>query len=78
MKTVFNKQSLAAFIIIYLFLYLINYLVPMAFGDDYLYSFVWQGNSMYTPLSEDAVRVASWHDLLVSQLSHYYTWRRYI
>lgn len=59
---------------IFLFLYLLNYLTPMAFGDDYLYSFVWQGKSMFIPLSEDAVRISTWRDLLISQLSHYLTW----
>ena len=59
---------------IYLFLYILNYLTPMAFGDDYLYSFVWQGKSMFAPLAEDAVRVSTWNDLLVSQVSHYLTW----
>lgn len=59
---------------IYLFLYILNYLTPMAFGDDYLYSFVWQGKSMFSPLTEDAVRVSTWNDLLVSQVSHYLTW----
>lgn len=46
----------------------------MAFGDDYLYSFIWQGKPMFIPLSESAVRVSSWHDLFVSQWSHYFTW----
>ena len=46
----------------------------MAFGDDYLYSFIWQGKPMYEPLSENAIRIASWHDLFISQWSHYFTW----
>lgn len=46
----------------------------MNFGDDYLYSFMWQGNTMFDPLSEDAKRVSSIKDLLVSQWSLYFTW----
>lgn len=69
-----NKKALAVFAIIFSFLYIINYLSPMAFGDDYLYAFVWQGHSMFVPLTEDAVRVSSWKDLFSSQLSLYFTW----
>ena len=69
-----NKRAALAFIAIYLFLYILNYLHPMSFGDDYLYSFIWQGKPMSEPLSENAVRVASWHDIFVSQWSHYFTW----
>ena len=46
----------------------------MSFGDDYLYSFVWQGKPMNVPLTEDAIRVSSLKDLFESQISHYYTW----
>lgn len=56
------------------FLYILNYLMPMAFGDDYLYAFMWQGNPMYVPLTEDTVKVASFGDLITSQISFYYTW----
>lgn len=69
-----NKKALAVFAIFFLFLYIINYLSPMAFGDDYLYAFVWQGHSMFVPLTEDAVRVSSWKDLFISQWSLYFTW----
>lgn len=69
-----NKKALLVFAGIYFFLYILNYLTPMSFGDDYLYSFIWQGKPMNVPLPEDAVRVSSWHDLFVSQWSHYLTW----
>ena len=46
----------------------------MSFGDDYLYAFIWQGHSMFIPLTEDAVRVSSWNELLASQWSLYFTW----
>ena len=48
--------------------------MPLAFGDDYLYAFIWQGNPMYVPLTESAVKVSSLKDLITSQISFYYTW----
>ncbi len=69
-----KSKSIYIFFAIYLFMFSLNFLAPMAFGDDYLYSFVWQGKPMFIPLTEDAVRISSWHDLLVSQWSHYLTW----
>ncbi len=69
-----SKKNLFVLVGIYLFLYILNYLTPLGFGDDYLYSFVWQGKPMFVPLSEDAVRVSSLHDLFISQLSIYQTW----
>ena len=69
-----NRKVLIIFACMFLFFYALNYLTPMSFGDDYLYSFVWQGKPMNVPLAEDAVRVSSWKALFVSQISHYCTW----
>ena len=69
-----NKSGLFTLIVIYFFLYMLNYLTPLGFGDDYLYSFIWQGNAMNHPLPLNAGRVLSFSDLLVSQWSHYVTW----
>lgn len=60
--------------VIFALLYLFNYLSPMFFGDDYVYSFVWEGHSLYEPLTEKAIRIASWKDLFCSQWLHYFTW----
>ena len=68
------NKGFITLIIIYIFFLLLNHISPMAFGDDYLYSFIWQGKPMYMPISEDAVRISSWHDLFASQWSHYLTW----
>lgn len=46
----------------------------MYFGDDYVYSFIWEGHSLYEPLSEKPIRISSWNDLLSSQWLHYFTW----
>ena len=69
-----NKNLAGCFLVFFLFYYILNYLHPLSVGDDYLYAFVWQGKSMYIPLTEDAVRVSSWRDLFISQWSHYFTW----
>lgn len=73
-KMLNNKKTLLLFVFIYLFLFALNYLYPLSFGDDYVFSFVWQGHSMEVPLTEGAVRITSWSDLFVSQCSHYITW----
>lgn len=69
-----DERGMLTLLIIFVFLYVLNYLTPLGFGDDYLYSFIWQGNAMNTPLSANAARVSSFSDLLASQWSHYLTW----
>ena len=51
----------------------LNFLTPLCFGDDYVYAFIWPGQSMYVPLPETVQRVSSFHDILISQWSHYCT-----
>lgn len=62
------------FVVLFLFFYLLNVITPMSFGDDYVYSFIWEGHSLYEPMSENALRISSWEELFVSQVHHYYTW----
>ncbi len=69
-----NKRVCLIIAAAFLFFYILNLLMPLAFGDDYLYAFIWQGNPMNVPLTEDAVKVTSFGDLLLSQISFYYTW----
>lgn len=68
-----NKKVFFCFICTYLFLYLLNYLTPMSFGDDYVYAFVWPGQPMYVPLPETVERISSFGDVLKSQWLHYFT-----
>lgn len=68
MKRVFSVAT------IFIFFYSLNIITPMSFGDDYVYSFIWEGHSLYGPLSENAVRISSWNDLAASQVLHYFTW----
>ena len=72
-NTILNK-SVYLLTTFFFFFYIFNYLTPMCFGDDYVYSFIWQGHSEYNPLTMSAMRVSSFQDLLTSQWSHYFTW----
>lgn len=69
-----NRKAIIIFACIFCIFYVLNCLTPRAFGDDYLYAFIWQGHSMFTPLTEDVVRISSLKDIFVSQWSHYLTW----
>lgn len=69
-----SKKVIITFSGIFLLLYFFNNLTPMYFGDDYVYSFIWEGHSLYEPLTENATRISSWSDLLASQWLHYFTW----
>lgn len=69
-----SKKAFLVFTSIFLFFFFLNALHPLSFGDDYLYAFVWQGNPMHVPLTVDAIRISSWHELFVSQRLEYYTW----
>ena len=64
-ESIVNKNALLCLVLFFLFFYLLNYLTPMSFGDDYVYSFVWQGHSEFTPLTEGAVRVSSLSDVFI-------------
>ncbi len=60
-----------------LFIFLMNCLFPLSYGDDYVYSFLWDGANgwnMYLDLPENARRVGSFGDIFISQWSHYFTW----
>lgn len=59
---------------IFLFMLLMESLAFRFMGDDYIYSFMWEGHSMYVPLSENARRIDSLSDILASGYSYYMTW----
>lgn len=61
-------------ICIFAFMFLLESLAFKFMGDDYIYSFVWEGHSMYVPLSEDAKRIQGFGDIIYSGYSHYMTW----
>ena len=69
-----SKKAGFSFLGVFLFLFLFNIFTPMYFGDDYVYSFIWEGHSLYEPLSDNPVRVSSWKDLFASQWLHFMTW----
>lgn len=59
---------------IFIFMYALNWLTPLSYGDDYLYSFVWTGEqSFFEPLPESARRLSSFSDVIESLKAHYFT-----
>ena len=67
-------KGVIVLLILFLFFYINNYLHPMSFGDDYLYSFIWTGQPMAVPLPDNVTRVSSWSDLIHSQWLLYFSW----
>lgn len=68
-----NKKALIVLIIIYLIMLGLNFLVPLYYGDDYVYAFIWPNQFMNIPLPENVVNVNSVTDLIISQWRHYFT-----
>ncbi len=68
-----SKKVVLGIISVFLFMFFLNYLTPMSFGDDYVYAFKWPGHPMFTPLPETAERITGFGDLLESQRLHYFT-----
>lgn len=59
---------------IWLFMFLLNYFCYPFPGDDYVYSFIWEGHSLSMPLSAEAVRIQNFLDIFTSLKLHYMTW----
>lgn len=59
---------------IYFFMFLLNHFCYPFPGDDYVYSFIWEGHAIGVPLSEEAVRIQSFSDIFTSLDYHYMTW----
>lgn len=59
---------------IWLFMFLLNYFCYPFPGDDYVYSFIWEGHSLSMPLSAEAVRIQNFLDIFASLKLHYMTW----
>lgn len=70
-----NRRGLWVVIIgIFVFMFLLESFALKFMGDDYIYSFVWEGHSMYVCLSEDARRIQGLGDIIYSGYSYYMTW----
>lgn len=59
---------------ILLFMFLLNYFCYPFPGDDYVYSFIWEGHALSMPLSAEAVRIQNFLDIFTSLELHYMTW----
>ena len=67
-----SKKGFIVIFIIYLIMLGLNCMTPLS-GDDYVYAFIWPNQFMNIPLPENAVRVKSVHDVILSQWRHYLT-----
>ena len=74
MKRNKNIQLYLVYLGIFGVIFILNCLTHRSIGDDYLYSFMWEGHSMYEPLSENARRISSFSDIAVSTYSYFMTW----
>ena len=61
-----HKKFWLSLVVIFLVMFILNSLSQKSIGDDYVYSFIWEGHSLYVPLSEDARRVQSFGDIFKS------------
>ncbi len=68
-----TKKNMLIILLIFIIMFGLNSLTPMMYGDDYVYAFIWPGQSLYSPLPEHVMRVNSVSDILVSQWGHYFT-----
>ncbi len=69
-----NPMGIAVLLLIFFFMYAANLLIPLCYGDDYLYSFVWEENQkFFEPLPESARRLESWKDCFDSLWAHYFS-----
>ena len=61
-----SKKVWAILFLIFLIMFGLNYLMPLCYGDDYVYAFIWPGQSMYIPLPETVERISGFYDIIVS------------
>lgn len=69
-----HKKFWLSLVVIFLVMFILNSLSQKSIGDDYVYSFIWEGHSLYVPLSEDARRVQSFGDIFKSLYLYFLTW----
>ena len=69
-----KKKLCLSLLGIFFVIFILNSLMVRSAGDDYVYSFMWEGHSMYEPLSADARRIAGFSDIAVSAWSYFLTW----
>ena len=69
-----SRRSWLILLGVFLLMWALNALCYRFYGDDYLYSFVWEGHAMGVPLSEHARRIQSFGDIFYSLKLHYMTW----
>ena len=68
-----SKKVWVILTLIFLIMLGLNCLMPLCYGDDYVYAFIWPGQSMYLPLPQSVERISGLYDIIISQWSHYLT-----
>lgn len=68
------RQSWLILLGVFLLMWALNAMCYRFYGDDYLYSFVWEGHAMSVPLSAHARRIQGFGDIFYSLKLHYMTW----
>ena len=69
-----TRRSWLILLGVFLLMWALNAMCYRFYGDDYLYSFVWEGHAMSVPLSAHARRIQSFGDIFYSLKLHYMTW----
>ena len=69
-----KKKLCLSLLGIFFVIFILNSFMVRSAGDDYVYSFMWEGHSMYESLSADARRIAGFSDIAVSAWSYFLTW----
>lgn len=69
-----RRNSLIIALSIWGFMFLLNGFCYPFPGDDYVYSFIWEGHALSMPLSAEAVRIQNFLDIFTSLELHYMTW----
>lgn len=67
-------KLLYSFLLIILLHFIVNSLMPWLPGDDYVYRYVYNMNTMHDMLSKDAKLVSSFSDIFTSMKNHYLNW----
>ena len=70
-----KTKNYIVFLSVFLFMFVLNCLTPVYFGDDIVYSYKWEdGMYLLKPLTNDNVLISSFSDLFVSMKNHYLNW----
>ena len=67
------RKNTVVLVTLFCLMWYFNFCTPLI-CDDYVYSFVWQDNSMGAVLTEPVKRINGFTDIIYSQWKHYFSW----